>query len=133
VGVLSVVTLAKRPHRYGTGLVAAPAAGRRAACAALLDAARSVRAPGATVAFVVEQELRQRGLSTLAHERGPFAETLLVDGQGGVDTDAGLPGLGPVRRLSLPVRYPGSPVETVALADVARLRGELLARLEAAR
>ena len=39
IGVLAPVALAKRPQRYGDGLLAAPAAGRRAACAALLAAA----------------------------------------------------------------------------------------------
>ena len=34
IAVLAPVTLAKRPHRYGDGLLAAPVAGRRAACAA---------------------------------------------------------------------------------------------------
>ncbi|MBA2626414.1 MAG: hypothetical protein H0U85_00215, partial [Gemmatimonadales bacterium] len=40
VRMLSPVALAKRPHRYGDSLLAAPSAGRRAACAALVIAAR---------------------------------------------------------------------------------------------
>ena len=34
IAVLAPVTLAKRPHRYGGGLLAAPVVGRRTACAA---------------------------------------------------------------------------------------------------
>jgi putative aminopeptidase FrvX len=128
VGVLSVVALAKRPHRYGPDLLAAPAAGRRAACAALLDSASAVRGSRAVVAFVVEQELGERGLATLAHATGPFTETLFVDGATGAEVT-----VGQVTRLALPVRYAGTPVETVSLADVARLRQDLVTRLEAAR
>lgn len=136
VGVLSVVVLAKRPHRYGGDLVAAPAAGRRAACAALLDAARAVGGTRAVVAFAVEHELQDRGLTTLAHTAGPFSETLFVDGDTGAPVARALaarPELGRVTRLALPVRYPGTPVETVSLADVARLRQEVADRLEASR
>jgi putative aminopeptidase FrvX len=55
VRVLAPVTLAKRPHAYGNGLLAAPAVGRRTACAALVLAVRQsiVRAkaiPPVTVA-----------------------------------------------------------------------------------
>lgn len=136
VGVLSVVTLAKRPHRYGSDLLAAPVAGRRAACAALLDAARAVESGRAVVAFVVEQELTQRGLATLGHASGPFSRTVVVDGGltgWTADSSATLPGLGTVTRLELPVRYPDTPVETISLADVARLRAEIAALLESAR
>jgi endoglucanase len=134
VGVLSVVTLAKRPHRYGRDLVAAPVVGRRAACAALLDAARAVNAPRAVVAFAVEHELLGRGLATLAHGTGPFSETLIVDGAGGTTSSAeSLAELGRVERLVLPVRHAGTPVESVSLADVTGLRADLLRRLEAAR
>jgi endoglucanase len=133
VSVLSVVTLAKRPHRYGTDLLAAPSAGRRAACAALLDAARSAAGSRAVVGFVVEQELGRRGLTTLANRAGPFAETIFVDaaGPGPSDDDVTPAALGRVTRVALPVRYPGTPVETVSRAEVVRLRDDLLARLRA--
>ncbi len=135
VGVLAPVSLAKRPHRYGIDFIAAPIAGRRAACAALLDAARAVGESGAVVAFAVEQELGQRGLATLGHTRGPFSETVLVDGGASVGggTTPSWPKLGQVTLLALSARYAGTPVETVSLADVARLRQELVTRLEAAR
>src|SRR6185312_7115855 len=88
VEVLSPVALAKRPQRYGSRLLAAPAAARRTACTALLLAARRANgeqgmSPGGgsvVVAFLVEQELQGRGLATLAHANGPFQETLIVDG-----------------------------------------------------
>lgn len=143
VGVLSVVTLAKRPHRYGRDLLAAPHAGRRAACAALLQAVRSAGSGDAVVAFTVEGELGGRGLATLGRERGPFGETLLVGadpGAAGTLVDAPDPahgaavaGVGRVRRLSLPVRYPGSPVETVSLADAQALAGRLAEWLRSGR
>jgi putative aminopeptidase len=141
IGVLSPVTLTKRPHRYGTGLIAAPVAGRRAACAALVLSVRQSRLrakllPPVTVAFAVEQQLSQRGLTTLAQESGPFAETLLVDGTPGVlgslrqaadsDSTAHSPAFGRIMRWSLPVRYPGTPVETVSLSDVDSLRSALV-------
>jgi putative aminopeptidase FrvX len=135
---LAPVTLHKRPHRYGRDLVAAPVAGRRAACAALLVAAQRAaaqqgmipRRQSVVIAFVVEQELSGRGLGTIANSMGPFEETVVVDGAGG-NGGAGVaedwPSLGRVAVKSLPVRYGGTPVETVALPDVERLATELAA------
>jgi putative aminopeptidase FrvX len=141
VRVLAPVTLAKRPHAYGNGLLAAPAVGRRTACAALVLAVgqsivRAKLIPQVTVAFAVEQELSQRGLATLGNELGPFDETVLVDSRAGQrgalqqEPDSGAtarwPRLGQVTRWSLPVRYAGTPVETVALADADSLRSALV-------
>ncbi|MDQ3222352.1 MAG: hypothetical protein M3Q75_02610 [Gemmatimonadota bacterium] len=141
IAVLSPVTLAKRPHRYGNGLLAAPAAGRRAACAALVLAARrSIGSPKARapvmVAFAVEQELSERGLATLANASGPFDETLIVDGRPGArgalhqvpdgDTAARWPALGRVTRWSVPVGYGGTPVETISVGDAEALRDALM-------
>ena len=143
VGVLSPLALAKRTHRYGTDLIAAPVAARRTACAALVLAARSAMAdqrmvpPGESVvvAFVVEQELGARGLGTLANARGPFEETVVVDGgpgaaglvvRGGDSLAVRWPRLGAVTRWSLGARYAGSPVETTALAGADSLRRALL-------
>ena len=151
IRVLTPVTLAKRPHRYGEGLLAVPMAGRRAACSALLLAVRQSRVPATpvppvTVAFAVEQQLGERGLATLANELGPFDETLIVDGRSGVlgslqrgsepDTSRagirqvipreGWPGLGTVTRWSIPVRHAGTPVETISLADAESLRAALV-------
>jgi hypothetical protein len=141
IGVLAPVTLAKRPHRYGGGLLAAPVVGRRAACAALLLACRqsSVQAkpiPPVMVAFAIEQELSERGLGTLANVYGPFEETVIVDGLPGahsrfqqvpdVDTAARWPALGRVTRWSLPVTYGGTAVETVKLDDAESLQDALV-------
>jgi putative aminopeptidase FrvX len=145
VAVLSPVTLAKRPQRYGPDLLAAPVSGRRTACAALLLAARRAvaeqgmvpRGEAVVVAFVVEQDLLGRGLATLANMRGPFAETVLVDGGPGTpgavvrgaDTTlaAHWPRLGRVTRWSLGARYPATAVETTSLGGADSL-GTALSR-----
>jgi putative aminopeptidase FrvX len=134
---LAPVTLHKRPHRYGRDLLAAPVAGRRAACAALVVAARRAaaeqgmipRRQSVVIAFVVEEELSGRGLGTIANSMGPFEETVIVDGgDGGATTSADRwPSLGRVVVKALPVRYAGTPVETVALSDAERLAAELAA------
>lgn len=145
VRVLSAVALAKRPHRYGDSLLAAPSAGRRAACAALVAAARGLgtrtaRPPAGTtvIAFVVEQNLSARGLLTAAHEYGPFTETLIVDGgataPGAADAFKPVPDtlaargvseLGNVSRMTIGTRYTGTPVETVSLADASALAARI--------
>jgi len=134
---LAPVTLHKRPHRYGRDLLAAPVAGRRAACAALVVTARRAaaeqgmipRRQSVVIAFVVEEELSGRGLGTIANSMGPFEETVIVDGgDGGATTSADRwPSLGRVVVKALPVRYAGTPVETVALSDAERLAAELAA------
>ena len=140
---LAPVTLHKRPHRYGRDLLAAPAAGRRAACAALVVAARRAaveremipRRQSVVIAFVVEQELSARGLATIANAMGPFEETVVVDGAdgGAAGVAERWPSLGRVVVKSLPVRYPGTAVETVALPDAERLATELAAWIRGSR
>lgn len=142
VGVPSPLALAKRPQRYGGDLLAAPVAGRRTACAALVIAVRHAmaaqgmvpRGESVVVAFVVQQELLEHGLATVASMRGPFAETVLVDGGAGLpgglvrtaDTlGSRRPSLGGVSRWSLGVRYAATPVETVALGGADSLRSAL--------
>lgn len=144
VGELSPVALAKRPHRYGSELLAAPMAGRRAACAALLAAARRAAAePGiapargtTVVAFVVEQQLEARGLLTVATSRGPFDETWVADdsvGFAAIQAAALPPGpraaLGRINGWEVATRYGGTAVETVSLSEVeqtsARIAGWL--------
>src|SRR5207249_2954191 len=81
IAVLAPVALTKRPHRYGDRLLAAPAAGRRAACAALVAAARAKpRVKGTVVVAFTVQSLyaTNAGLSTVQALRGPFAETQSV-------------------------------------------------------
>ena len=142
IGPLAPVTLHKRPHRYGRDLLAGPMTGRRAACAALVVAAgrataKKVMVPrreSVVIAFVVEQELSGRGIATIANAMGPFSETILVDD---ADAQAGTverwPALGRVEVRPLPVRYAGTPVETVSLSDVDRLTDELEAWIEGSR
>jgi putative aminopeptidase FrvX len=136
LGITTPITSAKQPHRYGNGLLAAPVAGRRAACAALVRAALVQSNRRATVAFVVEQGLGARGLLTAIHEAGPFDEVLLVDGGAagdavGVSVDTVRAGAlrVPVARWTLRTRFGGTPVETVNLADAAELERRLAAWL----
>lgn len=145
--VLTPVALEKRPHAWGDGLVAAPAMGRRAACAALLAAAQaaasdkgaaSARA-NVTVAFTVAQGTSFAGLQAMAALHGPFSETTLVDGDGAEADATALgktplaPKLGPVTARTLRVRYAGTPVETVALSDIRTLAAELTSMVGGAR
>jgi len=88
------------------------------------------------VGFVVEQRLGERGLATLANTAGPFDETIIVDGQPGpmgqplrnpdAETASRWPRLGQVMRWSLPVTYPGTPVESVSLMDADSLQSALV-------
>jgi len=143
IRVLAPVTLHKRPHRYGRDLLSAPMAGRRAACAALLVAARQAaaeqgmmpRRESVVIAFVVEQELSARGLGTVAHSAGPFRETVVVDGEGWTPADRAerWPSLGRVVSKPLSVRYPGTPVESVAISDAERLASDLAAWIRGSR
>ena len=138
VDLLAPVAKLKDATRYGTDLLAAPSAGRRAACAALASASVSgfTAAPGRiVVAFAVEQEQGQRGLRTLMNNAGPFARTIIVDGGTGPAgtvierSDTALarlfPRLGDVTRFTLPTWNAGTPVETVSLGDVEALRARI--------
>lgn len=140
VEVLSPVAMLKQVTHYGNGLVAGPWAGRRGACAALAEAAKGAAGNGRVViAFLVEQEMGQRGLRTLANVAGPFERTIFVDfamGPAGTlieraDTTVArtLPGLGAITRVLLPVRNGGTPVETVAMQDYDALRARLMAMI----
>jgi putative aminopeptidase FrvX len=123
LAVLTPVTLTKKPLRYGSGLLAAPMAGRRSACAALVLAAREAKPVSGTVvvAFVTEQNLSQRGLRTVRRTQGPFTEELVVDGGAGTP---GLPAEGK-DALLLPAANVNTPVETVSLAGADSLRARL--------
>jgi len=111
VAVLAPVTRTKLPLLYGDRLLAAPAAGRRATCAAVLAAARSAtRVKGTVVvAFTVQTVYAGSGLSAVKALRGPF--------------DA-------VNQPTLPLRFRDTPIETVSLADVAALERALEAWLQ---
>lgn len=139
IEVLTPVARTKAPQRYGRELLAAPVAGRRAACAALLQAAATARpARGSvTVAFVVEQSFTRRGLLTVGRTRGPFTSVVLLEGRA---ADPASPPVSPdTATLSgyevwgLRVRYAGTPVETVSLADAAALQQRIASWMGGAR
>lgn len=108
IAVLSPVALAKRPLRYGDRLLAAPAAGRRTACAALAAAVLGKPRVGGTVvvAFtVLSQYTVNPGLNSVKALAGPFDE---------------------VREAKLTTRFTDTAVETVALADAEALVADLV-------
>ena len=131
IQVLAPVALTKRPQQYGAAdntKLAAPSAGRRGACAALLAAALErphVLGTG-VVGFAVEQNMTRRGILTLAHTRGPFESTVFLDGTPGLpgavvvstDTTADTSLFGETTQLALPMRYHDTASETVTLSDV---------------
>jgi len=120
IQVLSPVTRAKKVQRYGTGdgLAAAPWMAERAACAALVSAAlRANPGPGTTVvAFTARRHFANDGLA-FVRVSWPGAE--LAD-------------LGDAA-WQLPAKYARTPVETVAMSDVAALEQRLAAWLGGAR
>lgn len=108
VAVLAPVSLTKQPHVYGNRLLAAPAAGRRAACAALATAVRAKPSVQGTVvvAFTTQSLYAgNAGLETVSRSLGPFEETKIV---------------------SLPAKYPDTEVETVDLSAAEALVKELV-------
>ena len=108
LGVLTPVALTKQPHRYGDGLLAAPYAGRRAACAALAAAVLSKpRVRGTVVVAFTVQSLYAdtAGLKTVQNLLGPFEVT---------------------RMVALLSSYRETAVETVALRDVDALVADLV-------
>ena len=109
LAVLAPVALTKQPHRYGNGLVAAPAVGRRAACAALATAATGNPKVAGTVVigFAVQtQQAGRPGAAALAALHGPFATTYEV---------------------TLATKFPETSVETVDLDSVQARVAELRA------
>ena len=108
VAILTPVSLTKRPQRYGDRLLAAPAAGRRAACAALAAAALAKpRVRGSVIVAFTVQTLYadSAGLKTVGNLQGPFEES---------------------REAKLAVKFADTAVETVALPDVEALVKELV-------
>ena len=151
VELLVPVARAKRPHRYGEGLVAAPFAVQRSACAALLAAVRRLPDGGGGTVMAVFARRRHfahdgAGFALLETARGAPAERVVfVGGAAGPDSL----GLGTVLAArdsllvastmqlvtawNLPARYLRSPVETVSLRDVVALAERLVAFLGGAR
>ena len=115
VSILTPVSLTKRPQRYGDRLLAAPNAGRRAACAALAAAALThPRARGTVVVAFTVQSLcaDTAGLKTIVNTQGPFADTRLV---------------------TVPSKFTETTVETVALKDVDALVADVVKWIGGAR
>jgi endoglucanase len=135
IRVTTPFVLAKAPQAYGKDLIAAPSAGSRAACAALVRAASAKPRGTVVVAFVVEQGLSGRGLLTVGNASGPFDETIVLDaGDGAPDAAVSADSLrrprhgeslGKLTRWRLRDRFDGWPVETVSLDDVAMLEQRL--------
>jgi len=108
ISILTPVSLTKRPHRYGDRLLAAPNAGRRAACAALASAALSrPRVRGSVVVAFTVQSLYAdtAGLRTVLSTQGPFAGA---------------------RPVTVPSKFAETTVETVALKDVEALMADVV-------
>ena len=117
ISVLTPLSITKRPHRYGdrAALLAAPNAGRRAACAALASAALSrPRVSGTVVVAFTVQSLYAdtAGLKTVVNLQGPF-------------TDA--------RMVTVPSKFGETTVETVALKDVDALVADVVQWMGGAR
>ena len=115
ISILTPVSLTKRPQRYGDRLLAAPNAGRRAACAALAAAALThPRARGTVVVAFTVQSLYAdtAGLKTIVNTQGPFADTRLV---------------------TVPSKFTETTVETVALKDVDALVADVVKWIGGAR
>lgn len=107
VRMLSPVALDRHPHRYGDG-IAAPAAGRHAACAALAAALLShPKVAGSLVASFTVQSLQggNPGFASVVALKGPFTDTLTT---------------------TLPVKYRETAAETVMLADVQALEQRIV-------
>jgi putative aminopeptidase FrvX len=112
IALLAPVSLAKRPHLYGERLLAAPAAARRAACAALAAAVQAkLKVKGTVVVAFTVQSLyaSDAGLASLKALLGPFDD---------------------IKTAALPARYPDTAVETVALSDADRLVREIAQWME---
>jgi putative aminopeptidase FrvX len=112
LAVLAPVSLAKEPRLYGDRLLAAPAAGRRAACAAVAAAVQAKPKVKGTVvvAFTVQSLYAgNAGIATVTALLGPFGET---------------------RTAALAARYRDTGVETVALKDANALAQELVTWME---
>ena len=108
MSLLTPVSLTKRPQRYGDRLLAAPNAGRRAACAALASAALArPRVRGTVVVAFTVQSLYAdtAGLKTVVNLEGPFTEA---------------------RMVTLPSKFPDTTVETVRLRDVDALMADVV-------
>lgn len=116
IRLLDAVALVRRPSRLAGGLVAAPSARLKGACAALAETARRVHAsPGSgTVVFAwtAMDYVNGKGLEHLVRRMGPFDEAIQLtpwfgwegkeDGNGAVPAPLPRPGSGILGDGSLP-------------------------------
>jgi putative aminopeptidase FrvX len=142
IDALAPVTRAREVHRYGTdrALAAAPWIAQRAACAALVSAARRADAPAGTavIAFVRRRHFAHDGMGFLLWEH-PTADPVLLGGTAttalgsgpvaGADSVLSAGAYRRVTTLGLPARYARTPVETVGTSDIAQLEQWLVAWL----
>ena len=150
VELLDPVARAKRPLAYGEGLLAAPFAVQRSACAALLAAVRRLPDGGGTAVAVFARRRHfahdGAGFALLEAARGAPAERVVFVGGAAAPDSLGLgvvvaardsllvaSTMQPVTAWNLPARYPRSPVETVSRRDVAALTDRLALFLGGAR
>ncbi len=116
IHVLTPVALTKRPVRYGEhdALLAAPRAGERVGCAALVAAVLAHPQVRGTVvvAFAVQSIYANTGLRAVEAQQGPFESE---------------------QAALLGSRYPVTPIETVSLAAADSLKHALLAWMESDR
>jgi putative aminopeptidase FrvX len=134
IRLMDPVALIRRPSRMAGGLVAAPFAAQKGACAALADAARRYRAfPGTgTVVFAwtVSDLLNRAGLQHVVRTRGPFQEALQMDSGFGWEAIEGkpplpkslpAPGSGPIGAGKLPETLTAAPHLTATVEGAARV------------
>jgi putative aminopeptidase FrvX len=121
IRLIDPVALLRRPAQLAGGLVAAPAAAVKGACAALADAAkRYSKAPaaGGTVVFAwtVSDRSSRAGVRHVIRDKGPFPEAILLDADFGWEAADGkpaapqplpLPGTGPIGAGQLPAPLAG--------------------------
>ncbi|HEY2806208.1 MAG TPA: hypothetical protein VGI92_10170 [Gemmatimonadales bacterium] len=125
IEVLAPVTRAKQVQRYGPNraLVAAPWIAQRAACAALLSAARRASsATGTTIVVFGARTWFTRDGMQLVTGAHPDAAVMLVGMRPAPNAN--------LRSAELPVKYQFTPAETVSLADVHTLEATLQSWLE---
>ncbi|HTG35140.1 MAG TPA: M20/M25/M40 family metallo-hydrolase [Thermoanaerobaculia bacterium] len=119
IRLIDPVALIRRPSKMAGGLVAAPAAAQKGACAALADVARRYSAGAGTVVFTwtVSDGLNRAGLQHIARQRGPFQEVLLmgpgfgweaVEGKPPAPKPLPVPGSGPISAGKLPAALTGT-------------------------
>ncbi len=113
--------------------LAAPSVATKAACVALADAARRVAVGGSdgsvVFAWTVQGQSGRRGLSHVVQKFGPFADALIADNGFAAAAPRANVGLDDARvgYVGLPARYADTPVETVAMSDVAALSDAFVA------